>query len=200
MDIFYEFSRVVSNKSKTSDKTILYFGRIWGYKGLKYLFQSEPMISEVIPNLKIIIAGYGENIEKYEPFIVNKEKYEFINEFIPNGMVLNLFERSDVVVLPYIEASQSGVIPLAYYTKKPVVVTNVGSLPEVVDHGVTGLIIPPKNIEYLSKAIIDLLSNETKLRYMGENGYKKLTNELNWDIAASTTHRIYNVSLKNKIK
>jgi glycosyltransferase involved in cell wall biosynthesis len=95
------------------------------------------------------------------------------------------------VVLPYIDASQSGIIPLAYSFKKPVVVTDVGSIPESVDDGVTGFIVPPKDPAALAEAILKLLEDEKLRRTMGENGYRKLKSELSIDIAAKEILKVY---------
>ena len=102
-----------------------------------------------------------------------------------------LFQKASVVVLPYTDASQSGVIPLAYAFKKPVIATNVGSLPEVVDHGMTGYLVPPGNVKKLEEAIIDLLKDEDKLKRMGQNAFKKAKEELSWDKIAHKTVDVY---------
>ena len=64
--------------------TILYFGRIWKYKGLDYLIRAEPLISKEIPNIKFIIAGRGEKFDKYEKMIVNKDKFIIKNKYVSN--------------------------------------------------------------------------------------------------------------------
>jgi glycosyltransferase involved in cell wall biosynthesis len=93
--------------------------------------------------------------------------------------------------LPYIEASQSGVIPTAYGFKKPVVVTSAGSIPEIVDDGITGFIVPPKDVNALAEAIIKLLKDRELRRKMGENAYKKLKKDLSWDNIAEKTIQVY---------
>ena len=95
------------------------------------------------------------------------------------------------MVLPYVEASQSGVVLTAYGFKKPIVVTNVGSIPEIVDNNVTGLIVPPKNAEYLAEAIIKLLLDVNLRKRMGENGFTKLRTELSFDEIVKKTISVY---------
>ena len=70
-----------------------------------------------------------------------------INTYISDEEVTELFTISDVIVLPYISATQSGIIPIAYAFKKPVIASNVGAISEVVDDGITGILVPPKNVE-----------------------------------------------------
>jgi len=102
-----------------------------------------------------------------------------------------LFSRCSLVVLPYIDGSQTGIIPIAYAFKKPVVVTNVGAIPEMVDDGVTGIIIKPKDHIELSKAIISLLSNPQHLREMGDNSFQKMKNDMSWVKIGQKTTDLY---------
>jgi glycosyltransferase involved in cell wall biosynthesis len=123
--------------------------------------------------------------------MINRDNFIVHNYRIPYKEGAELFQRCSVVVLPYIDASQSGVIPTAYGFKKPVVVTNVGSIPEIVDDGVTGFIVPPKNPEALAEAIIKLLKDEKSRKQMGENAYKKLKTDLSWDNIVEKTIEVY---------
>lgn len=192
------YRRFIKSEVKEEDNLILFFGRIWEYKGLRYLIEAEPLITEKVPTAKIVIAGGGEDIRKYVKMMVHKEKFIVHNEHIPNEMVAELFQKASVVVVPYIEASQSGIVPLAYAFKKPVVATDVGSIPEVVEDGRTGYIVPPKNPQKLAEAIIDLLRDKEKRREMGENGYKKTEGELSWDNIAAKTIQVYKKALLDR--
>jgi glycosyltransferase involved in cell wall biosynthesis len=151
-----------------------------------------------VPNAKVIIAGAGEDFKKYERMMINRNNFIVHNYRIPYKEGAELFQRCSVVALPYIDASQSGVIPTAYGFKKPVVVTDVGAIPEIVDNGITGFIVPPKNPEALAEAIIKLLKDE-KLRIgMGENAYKKLKTDLSWDNIAEKTIEVYKMAIVAK--
>lgn len=176
---------------------VLYFGRIWKYKGLEYLIKAEPIISREVPNTKIVIAGLGENFKKYEEMIGNRrEKFIVHNYRISYKEGAELFQRSSVVVLPYIEASQSAVVPTAYGFKKPVVVTDVGSIPEIVNNGKTGYIVPPKDPEAFATVVIKLLKDDKLRKQMGENAYKKLKEDFSWDKIAEKTIEVYKKALK----
>jgi len=175
---------------ESNKKIILYFGIISEYKGLQYLIEAEPLISKSIPNIKIIIAGSGD-FKRYHALIKNPENFEIHNYFIPDMEVSHYFQSASIVVLPYIDASQSGVIPVAYAFKKPVIVTNVGSLTELVDDGKTGIIIPPKNTEKLAETIIKMLLDERNLQKMGENAYQKIVKDGSWDLIAKKTLDAY---------
>src|SRR6266498_1771585 len=123
---------------------ILFFGRIWEYKGLEYLIRAEPLITAQVPDAKILIAGKGEDFAHYRRMMVHPDHFIVYNEYIPDVRIAELFGRASLVVLPYIEASISGVIPVAYTFGKPVVATAVGILPEMVDHGRTGYVVRPR--------------------------------------------------------
>jgi glycosyltransferase involved in cell wall biosynthesis len=197
------YRRFIKKEIEEENSTVLFFGRIWGYKGLQYLIEAEPKITREIPDLKIIIAGRGEDVNKiYGDKMINKDKYIIHNNHIPNKMVAELFQKASVVVLPYTDASQSGVVPLAYAFGKPVVVTNVGSLPEAVDDGETGYIVPPRNPEQLAKAVIDLLKDRKKRKRMGENAFRKTQEELAWKNIALKTKEVYEkaISIQAKFK
>lgn len=194
---FNLLAKRISFKHHSKFKKILFFGRIWPYKGLEYLIKSEPLIRKHIKDFKIIIAGKGEPFERYKNLMIKKNSFEIHNRFIKNSEVPKFFADCDIVVLPYIEATQSGVISMAYTFKKAIVATNVGSIPEIVKNGVTGILVKPKDIQALSKAIISLLKNTHLRKKLANNGFKKSQNDLNWNQIASKTFEIYKKCMKN---
>jgi glycosyltransferase involved in cell wall biosynthesis len=110
----------------------------------------------------------------------------------------HFFQRSSLVILPYVNASQSAIIPIAYSFKKPVIASNVGSIPEVLDDGITGLIVPPRDSHALATAIFTVLTNPQLQKEMGENAYTKMKNFYNWDIIAKKTRNGYTELLGKK--
>ncbi|MEM3374580.1 MAG: glycosyltransferase family 4 protein [Candidatus Woesearchaeota archaeon] len=182
---------------KEKKNHILFFGRIYEYKGLKYLIEAEPLIKDKIKDFKIVIAGKGEDFSKYEKMIKNKDSFIIHNRYIPDEEMMKLFQESSVVVLPYIEASQSGVIPLAYQFKKPVIATDVGALSDVVINKKTGLLIEPKNVKLLADSIIYILTHPKERKKMGKEGYKFAQKELSWDKIAKKTIEAYKDVLNN---
>ena len=158
-------------------KRLLFFGRIWEYKGLEYLIRAEPLISARVPDVEIVIAGRGEDFEKYRRMMVNPSRFVIDNELIPEERVAQHFGESSVVVLPYIDASQSGVVPIAYSFNRPVVASAVGGLPSVVEDGVTGLLVPPRDEKALAEALVTLLQDDDLRHKMGAAGRQKLERE-----------------------
>lgn len=100
----------------TEENSVLFFGRIEKYKGLKYLLQSVPYIKKEIPHFKLIIAGSG-NFTEYQNLVDDMEEIEVHNQFIKDEEVPAFFQRAKIVVLPYIEGTQTGIIPIAYAFK-----------------------------------------------------------------------------------
>ena len=101
------------------------------------------------------------------------------DQYIPNENVGIYYAAADVVVLPYITATQSGIIQIAYNYNKPVITTNVGGLPEVVEVGKTGFIVPPKNPQSLAQAIINFF--EIKNREQFSKNIKIYKEQFSWD-------------------
>lgn len=166
-----------------NEKVILFFGYIRKYKGLNYLIDAMPEILKKV-KLKLLVVGeyYGDE-EKYREQIRSlglEEDIKVVSDFVPDSNVKYFFSASDVVVLPYSDATQSGIIQIAYHYDKPVIATDVGGLAEVVRNNETGLIIEPKNPGAIAKAVTDFYekgleekftsnAKEEKKKYTWEN-------------------------------
>jgi len=179
-------------EAKEVGNLVLFFGRIRDYKGLKYLVEAVPRVVARVPDAKFVIAGEG-NDSADSVGIARSRKDNFIlhNHHISYEEGANLFQTCSVVVLPYTDASQSGIVPVAYGFMRAVVVTNVGSIPEAVDHGKTGIIVPPKDVTALADAIVALLVNRDLRKDMGVNGLKKLEKDLSPERIADLTMDLY---------
>lgn len=127
-------------------KLILFFGFIRTYKGLDLLLKAMPKIKT--ENIQLLVAGeFYDDPQPYHQLIKEQgieSKVQLMGDFIPSDQVRNYFCAADLVVQPYRNATQSGVTPLAYHFEKPMVVTNVGGLPDYVEDGKTGLIAIPE--------------------------------------------------------
>ncbi len=142
-------------------KYLLFFGLIRKYKGLDILLNALPKIKE--KGWKLIVAGeFYENKEIYDAIIDKyslEEKVIVYNKYIPDKEVGLLFSAADLVVQPYRTATQSGVTQISYYFGIPMIVTNVGGLPEIVDHGKTGYVVPPEP-HWIAKAIDEFYARD----------------------------------------
>lgn len=182
-------------RKKEEPYTVLFFGRILEYKGLKYLIEAEPIISEKLPSFRVIIAGAGNDLDLYRDQLEANPHFEIHDYYIPNDQVADFFNRSSIIVLPYIEASQSGVIAMSYAFGKPVVVTDVGSLTEIVKHGLNGIVVPPKDPVSLASAIIKVLEDNELKKALGQKAFDFANSVLSWDNIAQMTRNKYRLLL-----
>jgi glycosyltransferase involved in cell wall biosynthesis len=176
--------------------TLLFFGRIWPYKGLNYLLDAMPLIADKIPEVKLIIAGKGENLQQYFPKGYDCKQIEILNNFIPLQEVAGLFQRSTISVLPYIEASQSGVAALSYGMGTPIVASDVGGLREIIKSEKDGLLVPPRDVQALANAIIRLLSDRDLQKRMQLAALSRCQQDLNWSNIAAQTVEVYHSAIK----
>ena len=144
---------------------LLFFGLIREYKGLDLLLKA--MSDERLDKypLKLIVAG--EFYEKKEPYLQMidnldiKDKVIICDKYIPDEEVKNFFNLADMVVQPYKSATQSGVTQVAYHFEKPMLVTDVGGLREIVPNGKVGYVVEPEP-KKIADAICDFYDNDRK--------------------------------------
>ena len=151
-----------------NEKVILFFGYIRKYKGLNYLIDAMPEILRKI-NLKLLVVGeFYDDENRYREQIKNlnlEENVKVISDFVPDANVKYFFSACDVVVLPYADATQSGIIQIAYYYDKPVIATDVGGLAEVVRNNETGFIIEPKSSKAVAEAVIKFYEEDLEEKF-----------------------------------
>lgn len=138
-------------------RVILFFGYIRPYKGLKYLLDAMPRIASESGARLLVVGEFYEDSGPYRE-IVRKEGIEdrvtFVDRYVDNDEVEKFFAASDLVVLPYISATQSGIAQIALAFDRPVIVTEVGGLPEVVSEGRTGFTVPPADSDGIAAAVV----------------------------------------------
>ena len=142
----------------------LFLGRLEAYKGLAELVASA---HDVAPG-RIVIAGPGRLERLVEgPLPANVEVRDHL---VDDEEAIDLFARCGLVVLPYVEASQSALVAAAYVFHKPVVVTRAGALPEYVVEGETGWVVPPGDAGALGRTVGAALADPERLARMGQAG------------------------------
>lgn len=145
-------------------KYILFFGLIRDYKGLDILLKAMATENLRHSDIQLIVAGeYYSNKDEYEKLIQElqlQNKIHLHTRFIPDDEVYKFFCAADVVVQPYKHATQSGVTQICYHFNKPMIVTNVGGLPEIVPNNKVGLVVEP-NEQAVADAILHFY-NENK--------------------------------------
>ncbi len=156
----------------------LFFARIEAYKGVGVLVEAMRRIEATAAqtssgstdrsSIQAIIAGKGD----VRQFVTGAlpGNVEVRSRQIQDDEAIDLFSRCSVVVLPYLDATQSALIAAAYFFGKPVIVTRIGALPEYVVDGETGWVVEPGNSEALAECLQAAFDNPERLKQMGEAG------------------------------
>ena len=152
-----------------SDKQyMLFFGLVRAYKGLDLLLDAFATIKDQLPSLQLIIAGeFYEHEDKYRSQIAaNKLSDRVIlrNEFIPDADLRKYFGAADLIVQPYKSATQSGVTQVAFHFEKPMLVTNVGGLGEIVHDHQMGYACEP-SADAIAADLLDYFTNDRQADY-----------------------------------
>lgn len=143
---------------RQEEKILLFFGFVREYKGLGYLIEAMPKIIRNLTSVKLLVVGdFDENKDIYMHQIEKLELNDYVivkDGYLPDREVEPYFVACDLVMLPYLSATQSGIAQIAFGFTKPVIATNVGGLPDVIRDGKTGYLVEPRNSEQLAQAVI----------------------------------------------
>jgi glycosyltransferase involved in cell wall biosynthesis len=171
----------------------LFFGFVRPYKGLEGLIDALPAVAARVPALQLVVAG-----EFWQPagaFLSRAAalgvagRLRLDDRYVPNEEVGDYFAAADVVVMPYRSATQSGVVTLAAEFGRPVVATRVGGLPEAVEHGVGGLLVPPGDVPALAEALAAVLS-DAALRERLSAGSRAGISRFDWSQLVAAVERL----------
>lgn len=169
--------------------TVLFFGRAAPGKGLPDLVRAAPTVVEAVPDAEFVIAGSG-----YEPDhfgAIDAPYFTVYDDRVPVKVAAELFEQAAVVVLPYEDATASGIISIAGGFRRPVVATAVGSFPEVIDHGETGLLVPPSDPDTLARSLVALLCNSDRRKRLGAGLHRVQDKQWGWKTVVEQTRTVY---------
>lgn len=143
--------------------TVLFFGRLMRYKGLTYLVEAWRRVASLHPHARLVIAGAGPDAAWLREATAQLPRCSLCEGHLPEPVVAQLFLDCDLVVLPYIEASQSGVAALAAAMGRPVVASAVGDLAHLVRTTGMGKLVPPADAGALA-ATLDALLRDPNAR------------------------------------
>ncbi|MGC8935052.1 MAG: glycosyltransferase family 4 protein [Thermoproteota archaeon] len=184
----------------TTDKLIMFAGRLAYEKGLDTLIEAVSIVRKSISNIKLMLVGSADPPEMKERLAtLAKEKgigdVTVFTDFIPHDKMPYYYAAADVCALPS-RAEAFGISALeAMATGKPVVASEVGGIPEVVKNGLTGKLVKPESPKELADALLELLSDEQKIRKIGYNARRVAENEFSWEVIAKKTEEIYRKTL-----
>ena len=144
--------------------------------------------------VKLIVAGRGNYLTQYREY-AREEKIDHrvvFTGYVPEEELIELYSACDLVVLPsYTRAEGFGMVLLeAQACGTPVIGSNVGGISCAIKDGETGLLVPPKDTQRLSRAITDLLEDDALMRKMGLEGMKRVRDEFTWEKSTQTYYSI----------
>jgi glycosyltransferase involved in cell wall biosynthesis len=158
---FFRSGDISRNEARTeigedSGPLLLFFGLIRPYKGLLHLIEAMPSIGERTGARLLVVGEFYEDSAPYFELAGKlgvSDRIRFVDRYIANEEVAAYFTAADLVMLPYISATQSAIAQVAVAFDRPMIATRVGGLPEVVSEGKTGFIVPPADPEGMADAV-----------------------------------------------
>ena len=190
----YTYLNMVEQDMTTvpEQKYILFAGKISKYKGVEYLLEAMKKVHDTFPDIKLVVAGGGKyhfDISEYAalPYI------DIRNRFIPDEELVALMNKTQFLVCPYTDATQSGVIMSSFTFGTPVIATRVGGLPEMLGNGKYGMLVKEKDTDALYQGICSLLSDEEQLADYRKEIAKDYTSDgyLSWKTIAEELRESY---------
>jgi glycosyltransferase involved in cell wall biosynthesis len=159
-----------------TDSIILFFGFIRPYKGLMYLIRALPRILEKKPNTKLVIQGvFWKDRQKYFDEIekLGLKEHILIREgYVAGDDRARVFYSADVVVMPYLNISESAIIPLPWGFGIPIICTSVGGNVDWIEDGVDGYLVPPRDSTSLADAVLKFYSQKMEKKFKAGMGKK----------------------------
>lgn len=173
--------------------TLLFLGRLSPYKGLDVLYRALPRVAEEVPEVRVVVAG--RPVPGYTPpappRLSGPARVEVVERYVANPELARLMEGAAVVVCPYRDATQSGVVLTAFAFGKPVVASAVGGIGEYVEEGETGVLVPPGDPGALAEALVRTLT-DPELRNRLRDGIRRArADRLDWGRAAEEMLEVY---------
>jgi len=191
-----KFKSFNANKNKYTIFFLSLLDEFHKYKGLDYLLKALKHVKKEIPDVKLIIGGKGKLLGYYRKMAYDfglKDNVEF-HGFIPEEKIVEYYSRSSVFVLPSISPKQEGfgIVALeALACETPIISTEIVGVASDVKKSKSGIIIPPKDVDKLVKAIVKILNNENLSKEMGRNGRKLVKTSYTWYKVAKMVERVY---------
>lgn len=178
--LYDHFPPAKGSIARLAETELLFFGFVRPYKGLDVLIEAMALTTDL--DVRLTVAGevwgdatpFTERVSR----LGLSERVEFVSRYLSDEDAAEYFAAADWVVLPYRGATGSGVVPLAYHYDRPVIVTRVGGLPDVVRDGTTGLIAEPESPTSLADTI--RRATQTPSATMSD-GIQAIKAELSWD-------------------
>jgi glycosyltransferase involved in cell wall biosynthesis len=178
-------------------QAVLFVGRLIPRKGLNFLVEAAKTVVKENADTAFVIVGNGPLRSKLKSRLETlglSKNFLFIGD-VKENVLVSVFNRADVFVLPSIQEGQGIVLLEAQSSAKPVVAFNVGGVQEAIANGKSGLLVEKGNSSELAEAIVKLLSNQSLRENMGAEGRKFVLRNFTWDLCAEKMLHIYREAL-----
>ena len=170
---------------------LLMFGRFEVYRGLEVLVDAMHLVRAQGVAAPLTVVGRGPELTRLRSSLSAIENVEIVEGFMPAAEVPACFQCADLVLLPHVDATQSGVAAAAVGNHRPVIASRTGGLPDVIQDGLNGRLVPPGDAGALADAIVGLLSSPADLARMTQGAAVMASTLLSWDkIAADVAPRL----------
>ena len=176
-------------------KRVLMFGRMTPYKGLDTLLAATKILNQSGVQFTLHLAGRGTQLTALRAEFEKLGNVLIDDEYLAPRDVVIAFQKASVVVLPYKEATQSGVLAAAIGNRRPVIATRVGGISEIIAHGENGVLVSPDSADELASGIRRLLEDNQFLDALKIGIRITAEDQLNWSNIAIDTLRLYRQSL-----
>ncbi len=165
--------------------------RLHPLKGHQYLFEAVSQIRSELPQIIVLITGDGVSRESLQKMVEGLGIGSMVRFLGHRADIARIMAASDLVVLPSLSETLGLVLAEAQAAGKAVIATNIGGIPEVVENGVTGMLIPPSDSPALARAIIQLVQNPAQCQEMGKKGRERVNNVFSTQRMVVQTLEIY---------
>ena len=186
-------------KLRDGKLNILFVGRAEKRKGLNFLLEAYPLIKQEVPQSRLVIVG-PETRQKYEHIAKKLALTDVVfTDYIPNDDLPAYYQTADVFCSPATGGESFGVILLeAMAASKAIVASSIDGYASLINNGVEGLMVPPKDITALANTIVTLLKDEPRRREMGMHGRQK-AEQYSWSNIAKAINEYY-ICIHNELK
>jgi glycosyltransferase involved in cell wall biosynthesis len=174
----------------------LFFGRIEAYKGLGYALQAGELLALKGLQFRLLVAGTGSELDRYRAEIGQLPWVELMNRRFLADEIPQIFGRASAVVLPYTDATQSGVAAMAFGFGRPVIASCVGGLPDVVTNECNGLLVAPKDVAALAEAMARLIVDDKLDERLRRGAIERARGKLSWQVIARETSAVYEDAIR----
>lgn len=176
-------------------RTVLFLGRLEAYKGLDVLAQAAKQVEAQAPDIQFRVVGRGSELGRFLELTSSLNNTHVIGRYFSPEEAVRELQGAAVVVAPYRDATQSGVLAAAFANGRPVIASDVGGLSELVTDGVNGRLVPPGDSRALAAAILEIMSNSTVLHAMSIEALHTASSALGWESIAAETYDEYRALL-----